>query len=576
MSASTVPDGRLKTLREGMDHEPVVLGFGTSGRRGLVKDLTPLEIYVNALGEIEFLKSLALADGGIVEGDAFYIAADLRPSSTRPIQPYGGEIAQVILKAVQDGGLVPCYLGQIPTPALALFALKQGKGSVMVTGSHIPFDRNGYKTNTSRGELMKDHERRVQSHVEKVRSRIYGALDDLSPFDSRGCFKEPLAPLPDPGEEAVEVYIRRYVDFMGANALVGLRVLFYQHSAVGRELIPRILRDLGAEVVCCGLSENFVPIDTENVDEDCLETITRSVQDTGSRSDYWDAVISTDGDSDRPLILAWDSARGALRFFGGDLVGMVTAQFLDPDAIVVPISCNDGIDRGTLSTLLTEKTRIGSPYVIEGMLKAVSQGKTRVVGWEANGGFLTASELERKGRKLASLPTRDAVLPILAVLASALESGCRVSDLFDQLPQRFGKSALLRNFPRARSQTLLRFFGPPEDGVLRFSFSMNPRSEREKAILDLILRSFGGEVGLGYPGQVDYRDGVRISFSEGEVVHLRASGNADELRIYVLSDSKERAEHLSALAVREPDGILRRLESALLGPSQAAGLVLEP
>ena len=57
-------------------------------------------------------------------------------------------------------------------------------------------------------------------------------------------------------------------------------------------------------------------------------------------------MVSTDGDSDRPLILGVEPDAGPapcrVNFYGGDLVGMVVAQFLDADAVVVPISCNDG------------------------------------------------------------------------------------------------------------------------------------------------------------------------------------------------------------------------------------------
>ena len=66
-----------------------------------------------------------------------------------------GELAQAIVAAISDAGMQPVNLGRIPTPALASFALSRNKGSIMVTGSHIPFDRNGYKTNSSRGELLK-------------------------------------------------------------------------------------------------------------------------------------------------------------------------------------------------------------------------------------------------------------------------------------------------------------------------------------------------------------------------------------------------------------------------------------
>lgn len=53
------------TLRAGLNYPPVQLKFCRSGQRGLVADLTPLEIYVNATAELEYLQSLPQAEGGI-------------------------------------------------------------------------------------------------------------------------------------------------------------------------------------------------------------------------------------------------------------------------------------------------------------------------------------------------------------------------------------------------------------------------------------------------------------------------------------------------------------------------------
>ena len=38
----------------------------------------------------------------------------------------------------------------------------------MITGSHIPFDRNGYKINTSKGELSKQQEAPIDAQVRRV------------------------------------------------------------------------------------------------------------------------------------------------------------------------------------------------------------------------------------------------------------------------------------------------------------------------------------------------------------------------------------------------------------------------
>ena len=527
----------METLRSQLAYEPLELKFGTSGRRGLVADLTQLEIYINALAELEYLLSLPLADGGITRGDDFYFACDLRPSSTKyvPAERGRGEIAQAIMRAIQDAGLNPVYLGRIPTPALTYHALSRGKGSIMVTGSHIPFDRNGYKLNTSQGELLKQHEAPVNEMVRQRRERLYSGDFSASLFDATGRFKSGHSELPLAEGGAAGRYLERYTGFFAGQSLEGRRIVAYQHSAVGRDLLVQLLESFGAEVIPAGRSDTFVPIDTENIDAEQLAAI-QSLTDRAAAQygPVW-AVVSTDGDSDRPLILGVED--GQARFFPGDLVGMIVAEFLAAGAVVVPISCNDAIDRGVLAPVLEPKTRIGSPFVIAGMELARSKGRGTVCGWEANGGFLLGSDVERDGRVLRNLPTRDAFLPIVCVLLAAHQAGGSVGDLFARLPRRFSRAALLKNFPRAVSLRILELadFG----------------------------EFFRRELGFGNIVGFDRTDGVRMRFANGEIAHIRPSGNADELRIYAVADSQERADEIAALGVAEPDGILRAMERAV-------------
>jgi phosphomannomutase len=69
-------------------------------------------------------------------------------------------------------------------------------------------------------------------------------------------------------------------------------------------------------------------------------------------------------------------------------------------------------------------------------------------------------------------------------------------------------------------------------------------------------------LGFGAVTRVDRTDGVRILFDNGDVAHVRPSGNADELRIYAVADTQARADAIVAMGIAEPDGILRRLERA--------------
>ncbi len=544
---------KMDSLRSRLNYEPQELGFGTSGRRGKVVDLTQLEVYLNALAELEYLQSLPLAEGGIQRGDPFYFAYDLRPSSSEFVsQEQGrGEIAQAIVAAIGDAGMQAVNLGRIPTPALASFALSRSKGSIMVTGSHIPFDRNGYKTNSSRGELLKQQEAPINEQVRQVRKRLYEQPWDQSRFDERGMLKSGHQALPVEHGEARSAYIERFTNFFAGSSLNGKRILVYQHSAVGRDLLVEILERLGAQVVKGGRSETFVPIDTENIDAAQLAVIQALADEAAASSGPLHAVVSTDGDSDRPLVLGVDPATGRVHFFGGDLLGMVVAEYLQADAVVVPISCNDAIDRGKLAPVVEPKTRIGSPFVIAGMEAALAKGKKRVCGWEPNGGFLTGSPITRNGATLQPLLTRDAGLPILGVLFAAEQNGLSLIDLFARLPKRFQ--------PRRPAEAI-----SAGDGVenRRPIFSAGCEAE---AIRKDLAQFFTPALGFASIAHVDYTDGVRILFANGEVAHVRPSGNADELRIYAVADTQSRADAIAAMGIEEPAGILRRMEKAVDG-----------
>jgi phosphomannomutase len=537
-------------LAASLRYEPRELRFGTSGRRGLVVDLTQLEIYINVLAELQYLQQLPRSAGGIAPSEEIYLGYDLRPSSTSYVPEQGGrgEIAQAVVRAIRDAGMHPVNVGKIPTPAVTYYALAQNRASVMVTGSHIPFDRNGYKMNTSKGELLKEHESPIAKAVERIRAQVYGTPRKESPFDENGRFKMGSTPLPPEDPAALAAYIDRYISFFNGRSLAGKRILVYQHSAVGRDILCQVLEALGASVIPAGRSEHFVPIDTENIDAAQLQLIQTLTDEAAATHGALDAVVSVDGDSDRPLVLGVQPGVGQVKFFGGDLVGMIVAAYLKADAVVVPISCNDAIDRGELKAMLEPKTRIGSPYVIAGIEQALAKGKTTVCGWEANGGFLLGSNVVRNGRRLGALPTRDALLPILCILLSAQEKGVPVTQLFASLPRRFSRAALLKNFPRPVSLKILELFS-----------SSDPE---EDEIHQKLGRFLTRKDGFGSITSLDYTDGLRITFENGDVVHIRPSGNADELRVYAVADTQERSDQIASLAIAEPDGILRRMEQA--------------
>jgi phosphomannomutase len=201
-----------------------------------------------------------------------------------------------------------------------------------------------------------------------------------------------------------------------------------------------------------------------------------------------------------------------------------------------------------------------------------------VCGWEANGGFLTGSDILRNGRNLKALPTRDAVLPILSVLFAAAARKLSLIELFGGLPRRFSRAALLRRIPRSIGLKLVERFSPGDSSIQEAIFGQDgttlldgdrlPLGARESdekvdAIRIQLERFFTPELGFGAIARLNYTDGVRIAFSNGDIAHFRPSGNADELRIYGVADTQERADAIAEVGTREPDGILRRMEKAL-------------
>jgi phosphomannomutase len=557
-----------------LNYRPVPLAFGTSGLRGLVKDITDLEAYINVKAALHYLMSI----GDICANSSVVIAGDLRPSTDR--------IMRACAQAAIDSGCEVENAGKIPTPALISHAISTGCAGVMVSGSHIPFDRNGIKLNKSIGEVLKSDEPGILREVERVRIEEYSRTVTTSAFDAAGMLRQ-SPDLPPLAHDAEEAYVRRYLQSFTRNGLSGLRVLVYQHSAVGRDILPRILREFGAEVITAGRSETFVPIDTENIADEQLNRLEEFAVAAQSTGRPLHAIVSTDGDSDRPLMTAVvpppqiPAGERRVRFLPGDLLGVVVAEYLRADAAAVPISANDAVEQrmGERGISLL-KTKIGSPYVISALDELRRVGThTRIVGWEANGGFLTGSDIALSSGTLAALPTRDSTLPILANLFAAAERRIPLSLLWSWLPSRFGRAGLLDNVPVTVSEAILAALIPPGD-VIEVEFDaaglVIDRSrpdvmgaplaepagaawEQRKATL---ARFFTPALGFGDIGRINVLDGVRIYFRNGDIAHVRPSGNAPQLRIYANSDSQARADEIVEIGLCEPDGILRQLERA--------------
>jgi len=84
-------------------------------------------------------------------------------------------------------------------------------------------------------------------------------------------------------------------------------------------------------------------------------------------------------------------------------------------------------------------------------------------------------------------------------------------------------------------------------------------SEDTGANHEELKKYFDQTKGFGNVVKINSLDGVRIFFDNGDIAHLRPSGNAPQLRIYSVAGSQERADEIVRLALEEPNGILRSI-----------------
>lgn len=434
--------------------------FGTSGLRGLVVELTPdlVADYTRA-----FLAACPVDEG-------LFVGRDLRASSYA--------LAEVVIAAALAEGIMVTDCGAVPTPALAMASMAAGAAAVMVTGSHIPADRNGLKFYVPSGEIGKADEGAILGALGRASAGLVAARR----FDA------------GVGGD----WAARYRLAFGA-ALEGMRIGVWAHSAVSRNLLVTCLRAMGADVVVFGMSEVFVPVDTEAV-----PALVRA--DFAIWAEGLDAIVSTDGDGDRPLLA---DERG--RIVPGDVLGQICAAMLGADVVVTTVSANTGVDlSGRFGRV--ERTRIGSPFVIAAMEAAAG----RVVGYEPNGGFLLG--FDAIGGTLPALMTRDSLLPIVATLIEGKRAGSVAARVAEE-PQRFTVTDRIEGVDVAVSKALLARFGEA-----------------------VALAAFVAP--LGAVAEVDRTDGVRVTLVGGDVVHMRPSGNAPEFRVYAEAGSVDVAEGL--------------------------------
>lgn len=580
------------------------LKFGTSGLRDMDENLTDLEVFTNTRGFLEYLLELGsnYLPGGIQRGGKVALAVDYRPSS-RP-----GKIPRAVAAAILDAGCRVTYCGPVPTPAVMNLGMRCGIASIMVTGSHIPFGQNGIKFNRPDGEILKTEEASILAHVAQVRARVADGQIREPLFDAAGAFlpvkslgvaqmnllSHAVESLHKPDARAASEYVSRYVQAFGSEALRGLDLVFYKQSAVGRDILPAIFRGLGAvvsEVKALDVEAGeFLPVDTEKMEDSIraeLRTLAREHAERTGRKPF--AVLSADGDSDRPVFCDENG-----EFIPGDQLGVLASLYLKPTFVALPITCNSAAVESLQSFATVVQTRVGSPYINKAMQDELrANAQARVAGYEANGGYLLGSDWLIDGRILKALPSRDSVLPMICALLLARRGTLttasnktlrvdKVSDLTGLITRHTAAGVVDGHdgVPYASAETgrrIVAALSPQSGGIDGFDFKsqtilQNPANAGGKEMpdgprlnpdlldeMELIRKKLDQffTPGLGYSdiAKINYLDGVRIYFTDGDIVHLRPSGNAPEFRFYTEAASASRAREMCGQRVE----IIRRM-----------------
>lgn len=160
----------------------------------------------------------------------------LRVAVGRDSRLTGPDLSRWICEAMAAEGVTVTDMGMASTPAMFMATVTEGfrfDGSVMVTASHLPFNRNGYKFFTQAGGLEKQDIRAI--------------LDLASSEEHTGL---PAAAVEKGGfmAEYADILCRKVQEATGLQRpLEGLRIVVDAGNGAGGFYADRVLRPLGAD-----------------------------------------------------------------------------------------------------------------------------------------------------------------------------------------------------------------------------------------------------------------------------------------------------------------------------------------
>ncbi len=368
--------------------------FGTDGVRGVANtELSAgLALDLGAAGAYVLTKQCA-------HKPTILVGRDTRLS--------GEMIANAMMAGICSVGADAIDVGVVPTPAIAYLTrhLKADAG-VVISASHNPMEFNGIKFFNGEGFKLSDS---LEDEIEDI---IRGGMKKVSFPEGREVgriFHD---------ENAVEEYITFMEEIMPID-LTGLKIVADCAEGASYVTSPRVLRDLGADVIAIHADP-----DGTNINLSCgsthMEELTERVVEEGA-----DVGLAFDGDADRLLVC---DENGHL--VDGDQVMAMCAKNmkadgkLNNDTLVITVMSNLGLwQMAEREGIHLEKTRVGDRYVLEKMLEIGAN-----IGGEQSGHIIFLDENT----------TGDGLLSALHVLETMINTKRPMSELstvMDVLPQ---------------------------------------------------------------------------------------------------------------------------------------------
>ena len=194
----------------------------------------------------------------------------LRVAVGRDSRLSGPDLCRWICEAMVEQGLLVTNFGMASTPAMFMSTVTEGyayDGSVMITASHLPFNRNGFKFFTAQGGLEKGDIKQILQYAggEEVTGLPIGKLVD---------------------GEFMDAYAKILADKIRAatgeeKPLEGFRIVVDAGNGAGGFYVDKVLKPLGANTEGSrylepdGSFPNHIP---NPEDKKAMEAITESVK----------------------------------------------------------------------------------------------------------------------------------------------------------------------------------------------------------------------------------------------------------------------------------------------------------